>query len=191
MDELDMIDSEIEQELYDKLSENTENMIRHQYLYTIWFRLWVLLTLVIFFGGFLSVYAFKATTTIFIIFLAGNVGSFISIHKNLNKMTANELKRVCGSWLSVVLPSFIGGLLAVILYLFFLSGVVSGDLFPHLVNDTGTVNALVDIFKDEGSRSVLTAINIKDFAKLVIWSFIAGYNQAYVIDILDSLKGPE
>ena len=72
----------------------------------------------------------------------------------------------------------------------FLSKIVAGDLFPLFVPDTGvtpkqSIETLGDVHLDSAA----------DYGKLffwsfvVFWSFLAGFNQKYAVDIIESVKG--
>jgi hypothetical protein len=160
-------------------------MSRQAALNTLWFRLFVilmclfLLSIVLFlYGGDMRVPAF--------VLLAGNVGAYVSIHKSLGELKDDELVNLAGSWLGLLLPSFVGGILAFVLYSLFESTIVSGQLFPEFVPDSKTV--MVD------SLDMIKAQHLKtpqDYAKLFVWAFIAGFNQKYVVDIIQSIKAKQ
>lgn len=66
----------------------------------------------------------------------------------------------------------------------FLSKIVAGDLFPLFVPDTGvtpkqSIETLGDVHLDSAA----------DYGKLFFWSFLAGFNQKYAVDIIESVKG--
>lgn len=74
---------------------------------------------------------------------------------------------------------------AFVLYIIFMGGLVSGELFPKFVNDTSTyVN----------TTEFLTAVDpetYQDFAKILVWSFIAGYSETFVPNIITKIVTPE
>jgi hypothetical protein len=166
-------------------------MNRQQSLNIIWKRLLIIFGLLLAFSAILIVFGEK--TIIFaerirmlaLIFIFGNMGSYIGIHKNLVSLKDDEIMEMSTSWINIIVPSFVGGILAIILYLVFLSNILHGDLFPTLVpeqtKDTPQSIGFMIIFKQHGE-------GIKDYAKLLIWAFIAGYNQKYVVDIIESIK---
>lgn len=60
----------------------------------------------------------------------GFIGGFVSIQQRLKKADDNELKRLSGSWFSLLLVPIFGGIFALVLYLLFLSGLIEGKMFP-------------------------------------------------------------
>ncbi|MCD4674935.1 MAG: hypothetical protein K8S18_02935 [Desulfobacula sp.] len=81
---------------------------------------------------------------------------------------------------SIIVPSLVGGILAIILYLLFLSGIVAGDLFPVFIPDEDVRTGFDSIFDQHAKE-------MKDYAKILFWSFVAGFNQKYVVDIINSI----
>jgi len=96
------------------------------------------------------------------------------------------------SWFSILAPVFFGGLMAGVAYMLFMSGVLSGDggegllrtnLFPSF---TSTM--------PPGKLPTITAYiatrpsSIQDVGKLMIWSFLAGYSEGFVMGILRQLE---
>lgn len=121
-----------------------------------------------------------------LVFIAGNIGGYVGIHRNLNNLSDVEVSQLSSSWLGLIVPSFIGGILASVLYLLFISGIISGELFPKIVEDTveeGNLkpNSFVVIFHQHADGAT-------EYAKLLFWSFVAGFNQKYVVDIIESIK---
>jgi hypothetical protein len=86
----------------------------------IWRRLLIVLiiALVVCFG---IVYSGVEARTSLLIVLSGNIGGYVAVHKSLNDLTDTELVALSRSWLGIIVPSFVGGILAFALYLFFLS----------------------------------------------------------------------
>ena len=118
-----------------------------------------------------------------LVFLFGNLGAYVSAHRNLGELKDEEIVGLSDSWLGLVVPSFVGGILAFILYMLFLSKIVGGDLFPNFVPDTGVTPVQ--------SLDMLAAVHLEkpaEYAKLFFWSFLAGFNQKYAVDIIESVK---
>jgi hypothetical protein len=83
------------------------------------------------------------------------------MHKSLGELKDDELVNLAGSWLGLVVPSFVGGILAFVLYNLFISTIVSGQLFPEFATDSGV--------KPAESFDMLMAQHLKapqDYAKL-------------------------
>lgn len=126
----------------------------------------------------------KDSAALIMVFLFGNVGGYISVHSKLKNVSDEELGELADSWLGVVVPSFIGGVLAVVLYLIFIAGLLEGDLFPNFEPDADANEAsgFTKLFEQHG-------VHGSDYAKLLIWSFVAGYSERYVVNIIESFQG--
>lgn len=116
-----------------------------------------------------------------LMFISGNIGSYVGTHKNLSSLQNKEVVDLSSSWLSLIVPSFIGGTLALVLLLLFMSGIVAGDLFPKFVATPDARVGIESLFDQHGE-------GMKDYAKLMLWGFIAGFNQKYIVDIINSIK---
>ena len=107
----------------------------------------------------------------------GMAGGFISIQRRLKALTTDDLELLASSWPYIFLPPFVGGSLAIILYLVFISGLLSGQLFPSF--ETGTSST-----KDFSRIMECIAKDYTDYAKLLFWSFVAGFSETFVTDII-------
>lgn len=116
-----------------------------------------------------------------LVFLIGNVGGYVGMHRSLVELKDDEVVELAKSWWSIVVSSFVGGVLALVLYLIFLSGILAGDLFPRFITDEYAPKGVESIFSAH-------ATDMPAYAKLFFWSFIGGFNQKYVVDIIDSIK---
>jgi hypothetical protein len=76
-----------------------------------------------------------------------------------------------------------GGIFAVLLYLAFMGNLVSGTLFPTFRNPVPTDMNLFHIFLERGLNSH------GDFAKALVWGFLAGFSERLVPDFLNTLGG--
>ncbi len=124
-------------------------------------------------------------------FAAGVVGGFVGLQRRLKSMSDDDLSLLANSWVYVCLSPFVGGILAVVLYVLFLSTLVSGELFPTFVADTQNPSHQVqtgfaEIFAVHG--------NAVDYAKMLFWSFVAGFSERFVTDIVSKFEnqsGPD
>jgi len=122
-----------------------------------------------------------------ILLVIGNIGSYVGVHKDLNLLSDEDIAKLSRTWTGLLVPSLIGGILALVLYLIFLSGLLQGDLFPEFTPDNDDPNANEN--KDFSAIFAQHAEGgMKDYAKLMFWGFVAGFNQKYVVDIIDSIK---
>jgi hypothetical protein len=165
-------------------------MLRQQALNTIWKRLFFIFTLLLI----LSVVLASQTTGYqvpLIVFITGNIGGYVGFHRRLASLTDEEIIHLSSTWFGVTLPSFIGGILAGVLYILFISGVVSGDLFPKIIADQ--TPTCLDPKTSERFEVIFCqhAEGYASYAKLLFWSFVAGFNQNYVVDLIESLKGSD
>ncbi len=112
----------------------------------------------------------------------GSIGGYIGMVRRLqaipanNDPTANFLDLRYGK-MSVILAPISGAVFAVVLLLLFASGILTGTLFPVFK----TVAQPLDFFVS------LSLDNNTNYAKLLIWSFIAGFAECLVPDTLDRI----
>ncbi len=118
-------------------------------------------------------------------FAAGIVGGFVGLQRRLKSMSDDDLALLANSWVFVCLSPPVGGILAVVLYVLFVSTLVSGDLFPKFVPDIRNLSpespkGFSEIFAVHG-ESV-------DYAKMMFWSFVAGFSERFVTDIISNFE---
>jgi hypothetical protein len=112
----------------------------------------------------------------------GVIGGFVSIQQRLKKLSNQELQHLESSWVHIMIPPFFGGIFAMVLYLILLSGLMEGDLFPSFaMPDFGSAPTSEEIRKFFVQTYPATG---PDFAKLAVWSFLAGFSERLVPDIL-------
>lgn len=119
-----------------------------------------------------------------VVLLVGAIGGFVSIQRRIKTLGKEDLSLIAGSINYLLLAPFVGGILALTLYLMFLSGLVSGDLFPKFKPpDPGNSSAsgLLSLFEYAGEKPT-------DYAKLLFWSFIGGYSERFVVDIIGNFE---
>jgi hypothetical protein len=125
-------------------------------------------------------------------FMAGIMGGFVSIQQRLKKIGSDELALLSESWFQILLIPIYGGIFSLVLYLLFLSGLLEGSLFPKfgMPPAGGLANT---------PSPGLDATNIRDFfqntypssgqdlAKLIFWSFLAGFSERLVPQIITNI----
>ena len=140
----------------------------------------VMLALVSLFG--LTMYLQNRFMISWACFGCGLVGGFISIQQRLKKVSRGELELLSKSWFQIVLVPIYGGIFALILYVGFLSRIVTGDLFPIFViqpfHNPPTTDDLRNFFATTYPASGM------DLAKLLFWSLIAGFSERFVPQII-------
>ena len=136
-------------------------MSRQQALNQIWKRLFLVLFMSM--GACSVVFLFQDVGRVgMLVFLIGNIGGYVSVHRGLGDLNDAEIVELAASWWAIIVPSFVGGVLAL-----------------HR-----------DEPKQQGLASMTAqhAVGFADYAKLFFWSFMAGLNQKYVVNIIESVK---
>jgi hypothetical protein len=127
-----------------------------------------------------------------IVILAGSLGAFFSALMRLynfqdlpKAIVTRELEGLPRLHLLVysLVPAVVGAISARVLYMLFASGLVQGDLFP--------------LFKCKKGENMCTTFGMligewgpdqaRDYAKAIVWGFIAGFAERLVPDTLLSL----
>lgn len=117
-------------------------------------------------------------------FGCGLVGGFVSIQQRLKKVGNEELELLSCSWFQILLIPVYGGVFALVLYIGLLGGIVEGPLFPSF-----SIPAFTEPFptRDDIQNFFMSTYpsSGSDTAKLLFWSFIAGFSERFVPQILD------
>ncbi len=128
----------------------------------------------------------EQTYLVVYVFLAGLIGGFVSIQQRLPEIRASELRELSNSWLSILLIPINGGIFAVILMLIFLSGILQGAMFPEYTHteefDNTDLTTLVTSFTNWTKTTFPTTG--EDVAMLIFWSFVAGFSERFVPQII-------
>jgi hypothetical protein len=122
--------------------------------------------------------------TLLILMLAGSLGGFMSLLQRIQNTPALgdpliSIFEIQNGAFSLYLAPVTGAVFALLLYLIFLGGLVSGVIFPEHLSHFHLWWGQVHW---EGANPTAP-----DFAKLVVWSFIAGFAERFVPDTLDRL----
>ena len=118
-------------------------------------------------------------------FGCGLVGGFVSIQQRIKNFGDEELELLSLSWYQVLLIPVYGGIFSLVLYLCFLSGIVEGPLFPSFAGPAfsppvPTVQDLAAFFSQTYPATG------KDLTKLLFWSFVAGFSERLVPQIINT-----
>jgi len=133
-------------------------------------------------------------------FLCGAIGGSLSLLKRIRIETIVILKEIESSLVTTLMPLLYGGILAAITYMLFLGCMLTGDgegglftsnLFPEFAGlncqgGSGTAASGQDL--DMKSVIQIKPRSIQDFAKLLVWSLLAGYSEKFVDGILRTLE---
>ena len=95
----------------------------------------------------------------------------------------DNVSQLMQNWSRLFLPAISGAIFAALLYMLFIGGLLEGDLFPELGSNPGNTNnqdgtSMWNFLKHARPRSS------RDYAKLIIWSFIDGFAERFVPDTL-------
>lgn len=113
----------------------------------------------------------------------GMIGGFVGLQRRLKNLTIGDLELIAESWVYTCLSPLVGGVLAILLYVLFLSTLVASPLFPTFVPDnSGTHSGFGTIFDQK-------AAGYADYAKLLFWCFIAGFSERFVTDVIGRFEG--
>ncbi len=123
------------------------------------------------------------------VFLIGSLGGSISIiSRQLNKDEYWVINSAKKSFLStIVVPSMVSGIFAIIFMLMIQSGLVAGHIFPkynsHITSLLTDRSAIIKIISN------LYPATYQDLAKLFFWSFAAGFSERLVPGMVKNLTG--
>lgn len=126
-----------------------------------------------------------------LVMLAGMLGAFFSALMRLYNvdqasiaLISPTVQQLGGRYLMMYsfVPPLIGAIAAVVLYLIFVGKLIEGGLFP-------SINCLAD----KQCISLMDVMNYylpskpEDYGKALVWSFIAGFSERLVPDVLQGL----
>ena len=125
---------------------------------------------------------FDRTYLVAYVFLTGLIGGFVSMQQRLPSIHLNELIELSKSWLSILLIPINGGIFSIVLLLIFLSGIIEGSMFPKFTQLSIDRSDLVGSFTSWLRTTFPTEGT--DIAKLLFWSFVAGFSERFVPQII-------
>lgn len=129
-----------------------------------------------------------------VLFGFGVLGAFVSVLRRLNDAIGNngepDLSREFSAlenegerlWISLIT----GGIFSVLLYFLFSSG-VGKDLLGTTLIPQFNCGAKCPAPSGDSFLTVNLPINTAEFAKCIVWSFLAGFSEQLVPDVLDKL----
>lgn len=143
-----------------------------------------LLVIIIFIGALVESRYHGIVTAPIAAFSAGVIGGFVGLQRRLKSMSEDDLVLLAHSWVYIWISPIIGGVLAVVLYVLFISTLVSGDLFPKFVPDADPC------FTERKGFSIIFDVHGEavDYAKMMFWSFVAGFSERFVTDIISKFE---
>jgi hypothetical protein len=135
----------------------------------------------------------NATSMLLIVLLAGILGGFVSALKRIYDFQSifplphyHHFLKKSNLYLVMysMIPPLVGAIGAVILYVIFASKIITGPLFPSFSCGLGPDKCNdLKVILHEWRPSLA-----EDYAKVVVWGFIAGFSERFVPDILNRLS---
>ena len=121
-----------------------------------------------------------------LVFCAGSVGAVINNYYRLAKLSEVDkvaIEALDGTvfTMQIYVSVLISGVLGLVMYGLFLSGLLQGDLFPKFKNTAQDIENIFTLL-----HVVIPSQNI-DTAKAIVWAFIAGFSERLVPNVLDRL----
>lgn len=134
-------------------------------------------------------------TVLMVVAAAGALGGFVSALRRLyafqrvfpSKFFKPREKISLYLIVYSMIPSLVGTIAAVALYLIFASGLVKGDLFPAF--ELSPLNPRSDAFQNFVAN--WQPVAPADYAKALVWAFIAGFSERFVPDLLERFATAE
>lgn len=146
------------------------------------FTLIVLVILAIGLYGFIKCGDGTNSYLVLLVFIAGLLGGFVSIQQRLPKISLGELNVLSSSWVSITLIPINGGIFSIVLMLMFMGNIIQGQLFPEYPDPTRFPITDAPSFFDW--LKLFYPVNGVEIAKLFFWSFVAGFSERFVPQII-------
>ena len=121
-----------------------------------------------------------------LIFVSGTVGGAVNSFRRIQNMRSakNETLDAMTERLvtiQIYLSPFVGGVFAFVLYTIFMAGLVQGSLFPEFAAGEEAYKTFSDFAK------ITIPKENADVAKVIIWSFIAGFSEGLVPNFISKI----
>jgi hypothetical protein len=115
---------------------------------------------------------------LYLCLFTGIVGGFLGITYRLPRISNTNLQLLSSSWFALCVSPISGGFFALVLYLLFVAGMVQGPLFPTFQNSEYANSKTFSSFLDTPLATY------QDMAKIIFWSFVAGYSERFVQNLI-------
>ncbi|OIQ49454.1 hypothetical protein BerOc1_01379 [Pseudodesulfovibrio hydrargyri] len=119
-----------------------------------------------------------------VVFGCGIMGGFVSIQQRLGSIEDDELDILSKSWASVLIIPLFGGIFALVLYVIFLTGILDLPIFPKFYIPAFTNDRAVDL---PAFLQRTSPVSGQDMAKVMFWSFVAGFSERFVPQVIRSV----
>jgi hypothetical protein len=126
-----------------------------------------------------------SASTLNVVLFVGAMGGLVSIQQRFQSVSdegdpINSVSELARGWFNIFLSAISGAIFAAVLFLAVGAGLLAGDLFPHITSPDlqGKQAKFIWFLQNtEPDKGI-------DYAKLLIWSFIAGFAERFVPDAL-------
>lgn len=122
---------------------------------------------------------------VLIVFLCGVIGGFVSIYQRLHNLDDSEIEYLSSSKSSLLIIPLIGGVFSLVLLLMFLGNLVQGELFPIYNSSEFKISNIKTFYFWLENNYPKTG---EDVAKLLFWSFVAGFSERFVPRLINNLE---
>lgn len=124
---------------------------------------------------------------IWFIWIAAILGSIVNQTSRDDSIKDPQHHQIT-AWLYLFWKCVIAAILAMTLYMMFISGLLSGDIFPKFIHATVEQGGSYTNMKDFATK--IDPESFKDVAKILVWSFIAGYSEKFVPNLVSQVVAP-
>jgi hypothetical protein len=124
-------------------------------------------------------------SSMLIVFFTGVVGGIVGLQNRLKNFTDEDLLLLNKSVMYLLLAPLVGGFMAMLLKVLFISGLLDGQMFPTFVSNSGDAGTAE---KGIGVLFEVRAESYQDYGKLVFWSFVAGFSERFVTRIISRFE---
>lgn len=116
----------------------------------------------------------------FFLMFSAAVGGSIDLSFRTTRLLAESNKAT--ALLNIVWKLLVSMALALTTYILFQSGIVQGSLFPQFASVDDSYTNMIDYLNN------VKPLHNVDTAKALVWSFIAGYSERFVPDMLSKVR---
>lgn len=134
----------------------------------------------------LTLYVNSRLMISWLVFVSGIIGGFVSIQQRIKNISDEVLELLCGSWFQILLIPIFGAVFSLVLYCIFLSGLLNSDVFPEFYFPSPSPGGPDTEFIVRVLRETYP-LSGPDLAKLIFWSFVAGFAERFVPQIIENL----